>query len=198
MCIPLIFTLSLVGIIQGREAKNHTLKNTVSFGISRESIYFGKALVEVLISTICYILISAAFIISGLLFLENNETDALNELIRALIGAYPLLLVGGMVSHFLYFIEENETKVVILWSVIIFVIPLLLKMLGKRIDICLTLYRLTPLGLIGIQEVDKVNHVLLMSWSTGEGMFKCFIVGIIEVMIFYILGLKIFKKREIK
>lgn len=45
MKIPMVLCVCVVNLIFGQEYKNHTLKNTISFGISRNAIYLSKFLI---------------------------------------------------------------------------------------------------------------------------------------------------------
>lgn len=77
----------------GQEFKNNTLKNSISYGISRNQIYFSKFLVEIVIGTINLVLISASYIISAYIMLEDSGILHFNYLIRAIVACIPLFLV---------------------------------------------------------------------------------------------------------
>lgn len=198
MGIIMIICLPLVSIIYGQEFKNHTLKNSISYGISRSQIYFTKFLMEVVISIINLILISAAYIITADMMLENSGIIYLNDLIRSIIACIPLFLVSVIVIHCLYFILENETTVVVYWAIIMIVIPKLLSMAGRKVEVLGKIASYMPFNIMGMDTYDESAERAIMSWSTQEGFIKCFVVGIIGVIVFYTLGLLLFKKREIK
>lgn len=198
MNVVMMVCLSLVSLIYGQEFKNHTLKNSISYGISRSQIYFGKFLTEVVISIINLVLISAAYIISAYIILDNSGIVYLNDLIRSLVACVPLFLVSVMVAHCLYFIFDSEVAVGVSWVIIIAVIPKILSMVGRKIDILGKVASWMPWNIAGWSTYDEANKRMIMSWSTQEGFVKCFIVGIIGTIIFYIVGLVLFKKREIK
>lgn len=198
MGIIMIICLPLVSLVYGQEFKNHTLKNSISYGISRSQIYFGKFLMEVVISIINLILISAAYIISAYIMLENSGVIYLNDLIRAIVACVPLFLVSVIVAHCLYFIVENETTVVVYWAIIMIVIPKLLSMAGRKIEVLGKIASYMPFNIMGAYSYDESTKRMIMNWSTQEEFIKCFVVGIIGVLVFYTLGLLLFNKREIK
>ncbi len=198
MGIIMIICLPLVSIVYGQEFKNHTLKNSVSYGISRSEIYFTKFLMEVVICIIDLILISAAYIISAYVMLENSGIIYLNDLIRAIVACVPLFLVSVIVDHCLYFILENEITAGVYWAIIMIVIPKLLSMAGRKIEVLDKIASYMPFNIMGAYSYDESAKRAIMSWSTQEGFVKCFVVGIIGVIVFYTLGLLLFKKREIK
>lgn len=68
----MIISVYLVSLTFGQEFKNSTLKNSIAFGISRNQIYLGKFLVEVVICTINLVLISSAYVIAAYVMLEDS------------------------------------------------------------------------------------------------------------------------------
>ena len=192
ICVPLVF------LIYGKEFKHHTLKNSIAFGISRSQIYLGKFLMEVIICTINLVLISSAYVIAAYLMLDNSGIVYLKEFIQAIIACYPLLLVSLTAANCFYFIFDDENTAIVVWAIIMVVIPGLLNVAGRRIHILKKIASYMPRNLIGNATFDDESKRIIMSWSSQEGFIKCFIVGIIGVIIFYTLGLIIFKKKEIK
>ncbi len=198
MGVIMIMCLPLVSIICGQEFKNNTLKNSIAYGISRSQIYFGKFLMELIICMINLVLISSAYVISGYLMLEDSGIIYFNELLRAITACIPLFLVSMVLIHSLYFICKSEGNANLYWVIIMIVIPRLMALAGKKIDILKTMASWMPLNIVDYSKYDEINDRLIMSWSTQEGFIKCFIIGIVGVAIFYSIGLILFKKREIR
>lgn len=198
MGVPMILCFVLVSIVNGQEFKYHTLKNSISYGISRSQIYFSKFLMEIIISLINLICISGAYIISAYTMLENSGIVYLNDLFRALIACVPLFVVSVMVAHCLYYMLDSEITVGVVWAILIIVIPQVLAMAGRGILIFRKIASWMPWNIIGSSSYDEVTRRMVMIWSSQEGLIKCFIVGIMGSVIFYVLGLELFKRREIK
>lgn len=198
MGMLMIVCLPLVSLIYGQEFKHQTLKNSISYGISRSQIYFGKFFMEVAISIVNLVCISLAYIISAYIMLENSGVIYLNDLIRSIIACVPLFLVCVTVAHCLYFIFDSETTVGVSWVIIMIVIPKVLSMAGRKIDILGKIASWMPWSIVGGSTYDEASKRMIMSWSSQEGLIKCFIVGIVGTIIFYTLGNMLFKKREIK
>ena len=188
---------SAVTLTWGQEYKNNTLKNTVSFGISRNSIYFSKLLISIIYTFIVGILVSAAFIISAYLLLENSGIEELKLLINSLITAIPILLISITLTNSLNFIMEKEMNRVISWISIIIIIPFLLNMLGQKIELFKTISSYMPINIIKA-TFDETTMELVLGWTTPEGILKSIIVGVIGCVLFYFIGLEVFKKKEIK
>lgn len=192
ICLP--FAL----LVCGQEFKNNTLKNSISYGISRNQIYFSKFLVEIVIGTINLVLISASYIISAYIMLEDSGILHFNYLIRAIVACIPLFLVGVVLAHCLYFILENEISVWTTWIIIMIVVPKILSMLGKKIVVFNKIASYMPINIMNTYTYQEGSTSVLMSWMDKQVFIKCFVVGIIGTIIFYTLGLVLFKKRDIK
>ena len=197
MSLIMILCLPLVATIYGHEFKHHTLKNSISYGIPRNQIYFGKFLMELIISVINLICISGVYIISAYVMLENSGIVYLNELLRSLIACFPLLIMSITVAHCFYFIFENETTVGVMWVGVMVVIPMIVNMAGRGISFLEKVAYWMPWNIMNNAVYDSIAQTLVMHWSSQEGFIECFIVGAIGTIIFYVLGLILFNKREI-
>ena len=198
MGLLIIISVFLVSLIFGQEFKNSTLKNSIAFGISRSQIYFGKFFMEVLICMINLVLISSAYAIAAYLMLEDSGIVYLKDFIEAIIACFPLLLVSVTAAHCFYFIFDNERTAVVTWVIIIIFIPELVSIAGRKISILDKISSWMPWNIVGNATFDSDTSRIIMSWSSQEGFIKCFIVGAIGLVVFYILGLIMFKKKEIK
>lgn len=188
---------SAVSLTWGQEYKNNTLKNTVSFGISKNSIYFSKLLISILYILIVGILVSGAFIISAYILLDNSGIEELKLLINSLITAIPIFLISITLTNALYSIIEKEMNVVFSWISIIIIIPFLLNMLGKKIELFKILSSYMPINIIKA-TFDERNMNLVLGWTTLEGILKSIVVAIIGCTACYLIGLELFKRKEIK
>lgn len=194
----MIISSFTVSLILGEEYKNKTLKNTISFGVSRSSIYFSKLLISVIYSLIAGILVCGTFIITAYLLLENSGGEYIKILINSLIIAAPIFLFCITLTNSLYFIMDKEMNVSMVWIITVIVIPQLLAMIGRRNEIFNLIASYMPWNIVGDVSFNEVTKKLVLGWMTPEGVFKSVIVSIIGCLIFYFIGLEMFKKKEIK
>lgn len=198
MGLLMLISVFLVSLVFGQEFKNSTLKNSIAFGISRSEIYFGKYLVEVVICTINLVLISSAYVLAAYMMLEDSGIIYLKDFLQAIIACFPLLLVSVTAANCFYFMFDNESMTVTIWSIVIVFIPLLISMAGRKINILGKIANWLPWNMVGNARFDSSSKRMIMLWNSQEGFIRCFIVGIIGILIFYILGLVMFNKKEIK
>lgn len=196
--VPMIICVWAVSIIFSQEYKNQTLKNTVSFGISRTSIYFGKFIISVIFSFIAAVCVILTFIVSSYILLENSGIEYLTTLINSVVAGIPLLLFSLVVAHSFYFITEKEINVIGWWIGIVIVIPTLLTMIGRRSEVSRVIASYMPWNMLGNITFNEVANTIVLGWITKEGIIKSIIVGVIGCVVFYIIGLEAFKRKEIK
>ncbi|CEI71766.1 Hypothetical protein FRIFI_0215 [Romboutsia hominis] len=84
------------------------------------------------------------------------------------------------------------------WSIFIVFVPLLISMVGRKIDILGKIAIWLPWNIVGNATFDSNTNRIIMAWNTTDGFVRCFIVGFIGVVLFYTLGLIMFKKKEIR
>ncbi|WP_455541873.1 ABC transporter permease subunit [Intestinibacter sp.] len=198
MTIPMLLCVPMVAIIFAQEYKNHTLKNTISFGVARKNVYFGKFLMTIIIGLINIIVVVGIYVISANLLLEDSGATYFNELIRAVFACTPLFLVAATLAHSLYFIFESENTALILWIVIMIIIPKIMSLLGGKIRIFKDLASIMPWNVINKVTEGSKTHEFILYWTSQQGLINCFIIGIVGSIIIYFIGLKIFEKVEIK
>lgn len=198
MAIPLILCLPMVSIIFGQEYKSHTLKNVISYGISRKDIYLGKFIITLVVGLINLILITGAYLISANLLLENSGAIYLYEMIRAIIACIPLFLVGATLAHCLYFVFESENTALVLWIGIMIVVPKIMNLLGARIKVFRDISSIMPWNIVNNITEGSEAHKFIFYWSSKQGLINCFMIGIVGAIIVYLIGLKIFENIEIK
>lgn len=197
---PIVFILciAITAMVFGNEYTNHTMKNSVSYGISRGDIYFGKFIVEVMYSILAFLIIGAIDIGFAYLLLENSGVDYLFLLLRACAAAFPLFLVAIAVTNsFLFTIEStgasNAASVGLLLA-----FPLVCNMLGMKFTFFMELAKLLPWNMIYYIRFDmeKFQPILLWGGRTGYGYY--WMIAFIEIIIVSVIGFVIYKKKEIK
>ena len=129
--------------------------------------------------------------------MDNSGIEELKLLINSLITAIPIFLISITLTNALYSIIEKEMNVVFSWISIIIIIPFLLNMLGKKIELFKILSSYMPINIIKA-TFDERNMNLVLGWTTPEGILKSIIVAIIGCTVFYLIGLELFKRKEIK
>ena len=197
MVIPFFFLNQISQMVVGEEMKQHTLKNSVSFGVSRATIFFGKWIVSViglLLIAVVSITISVA---SAYLLLENSGVAYLVDFCWVLVGIIPIMLVGLTTYHFLYFISPSANSALAIFTGIYLLPYIVCGYLAGRIEAAAWLYKYLPMTLLMNNEMSPDKH-LIMAGNSVAGMERCWIVGCIVIAFFLTFGYKKFKNMDIK
>lgn len=99
LIMPMLFLSMFADIITAEENKEHTLKNTVSFGISRTQLYLGKVASTILVMAAVATVTLFAYLVSAFLLLQpqKNHLDALLTDYALRIGAVFLLYIAAII-----------------------------------------------------------------------------------------------------
>lgn len=186
---PLITT----DLVFSEQYKAGTLKNEVSFGLTRRRIYLGKLAVEVGVDVIaCALAIGLYLVLCVLTLTEGADPDGmfmtrLAEMWalvpRALLSALPLWLGAQGVTHLCYFLLRGGVAAPFTAIGIIIVAPGVLKLLGMLLSPVFMTIRSFTLA----APMDAWDAPVWQCWAIGLGWFA----------VSTLLGLALFQKREI-
>lgn len=191
----LIMAFIAASFVFGDEYKHHTLKNSISFGLSRTKIFCGKYIVSLVSALVCFAIIMACYVASAYILLENSGSEVLRELFLSMAGTIPSAIFSLTLATALFFIIENGMGAALVWSGIIIVLPLVMKLMGARIKICYEISHWLPWTMLSGNTVNQSAYSCI--WDTPSGMIHCFIVGIVSSVVFFVIGLRLFQKRDI-
>lgn len=195
---PLVMCWYVAGNIFGQEYKNETFKNSISVGISKDSIYFGKIFISIIYSLITMILVMGVFVISAYMLLENSGIEHLETLIKSLLVAIPVLLFSLIVANCFNFIVKKEINAMWYCMAIVMIIPILLKMIGKKSEAIKVIANYMPWNFISSIGFNQTTNKVVLGWTTPDVIIKSIVVGVIGSILFYFIGLEIFKRKDIR
>lgn len=192
--MTMFFTIAVVfsAIMDNGEGSNNTVKNSISFGISRKTIYFGKFIVQVIFSILTYIVMSALLVALSFLLLEHSNVNEIETLFRVSIGGATSLLAVLAVTHF-FFMNNNNQVIGLTFPIIIMVIiPWSLNIIGRKIEIFHSIAYYLPYNLIAYDSA-------LVEAKSGLGVCALpTVIGALWMVTFLILGIYYFNKKEVK
>ena len=188
----------LIGImIFGNEYGYHTMKNSLSYGISRKSIYFGKLIIEIIYGVAAFTLISSIHIAAAFLLLEDSGSANLILFLKTVLYCLPLLLFSISATNcFIFLFESTGAAITAILSLLV-VLPLIANLLGMKFEVIRRFADILPFNMIKNTQFDfdKLDFVFKGSVNTLSGYW---ISGIIQTAIVIIIGYCVFQKREIK
>ena len=173
--------------------KFNTLKNEVSYGISRLRIFFGKLLVSCITALVLCVIIVIAYLGMCWLVLPHGAMDqivnAMEGLGFCLLAALPLWLGAQALVNAIFFLVKSSTVASFLVLGIVMALPQVLQLLGMLVNpFFLEIYNIMLTA-----PLDLAPRML------GDWAFigRCFLIGGGWFLVSTLLGLIAFQKREI-
>lgn len=193
-----LLCITVASILFGNENTNHTLKNAVSFGISRGTIYIGKFLVQIIYSLVAFTIITVVYVGSGYLLLENSGIEVLLLLLRTSLICVPFFLFALAATNCFQFIFESSGGTVAAITGLLFILPMVADLLGMRFKIFAEFSKLIPWTLINQMKLDFDKYSIQLLWDGAAGYRNYWLIGIIETLLITAIGYVVFSKKEIK
>lgn len=195
-----VFFYVMAGVIAGLlfegNRKNGNLKNSISFGISRDAIFIGKIIVSILWSIASCIIILAAYIISAELLLPTAGPATYLDIIHEVYSVF-FICIGAIISMLLvseYF--DKQLTGAMVWGTIWYLIPVLISMLGLKFNLFYIISNYLPNSMYD-QGVTINLSAKELIWDTAEGMLRTNIVGIAHIIVFTIAGILLLRKKDV-
>jgi ABC-type transport system involved in multi-copper enzyme maturation permease subunit len=198
MAIVYILCISVSLLVFGNEHSNHTMKNTVTYGIPRGNIYFGKIFVQIMYAIIAFAIIAGVHVSSSYLLLENSASNDLNIYIRTFLACLPFFVFGLACANTFSFILEGSGGAVAASSGIMLAFPLVCNLLGMKFEVFAELGKLLPANIINFTHYDAAAEAMIMYWDTSAGFANCWLYGMVQTIIIVTIGYLLFRRKEIK
>ena len=196
MPILIYIVCMICSVVIDDEYKNRTMKNSVAAGVKRNTIYFGRFIIELVIGMIFYLLLNGFHILLGLTLLENSGSEYLQILLRSLIASIPIYIAFMAIFHCLYYILDNIMNVVFLFVIIATIIPKVIGFAAMKIRFFSKINEWLLTSMLEAKWDEAYN--LTLTWDTTNGFIRCYIAGIIGIIAFSIIGSILFNKKELK
>ena len=190
MSLPFLAVM-FVDIIMAEEIKYGTLKNTVSSGVFRNSVFIGKSVSSVIIMLISAAVTLAAYLGSAYIRLHAGKACVLNDYLLR-IGAAILLVVAAIfIGMFFAVLCRKNSSFAFSYTGFLLFPALIFKGLTYSdhpvvAAVCNYLYKITICG----QEYCIQNIPQKRLWIPA-------LVAVAHILIFGIIGLKMFKRQEV-
>lgn len=177
------------------EWRNNTLKNTISFGTSRNVIFFGKCIMNFLILFIGILLVSIMYILSNYLCFHSDGSltgEIYQSYFLRFVLMLPLIFAGQIMASSLCMFFSTDLLWCGIYAVIIALLPngvLLIYTLFSEVEEIAAFYRCLP--------TTCLNHLAFYDLTT-ELITKSMLVALVIMVIPTVISLIVFNKKEIK
>lgn len=192
LSVGMYATLLTTDMVFSDQYKHNTLKNEVSYGLSRTRIYVGKLLVSLLVSLAAAVIMVGFYLLGCWVLYPHNELDqaALSLIGYTLSGALPLWFGALAVAVFCYFHVRSSTVAAFLTVGILGVLPSILQAFGILFHPVFEIMRqFTPAFML-----DNLKNMAF----DGTYIGLCWASGLIWFAVFTVAGVILFQKKEIR
>lgn len=192
-----LLCIMIASMIFGNEYGNHTMKNSISYGISRGTLYFGKLMAEIVYAVIAFVIISGIHIGSACLLLENSGQENIMLFLKTAALCFPLLIFAICASNCFIFLFDNIGSAIAAIMGLLVALPLISNLLGMRFEFFRKLSQILPWNLINNMQFDFKKLDIILQWHEKTGYYY-WLAGIIQSVLVILAGYLIFSKKEIK
>jgi len=193
----LFLCIMVSNMVFSNEYGNHTMKNSISFGLTRSTIYFGKLIVQFIYAIVALAVIIGVHVISAYVLLKNSGTDSLLMLMKTCLFCLPLFVFGLAITNCFSFLFESTGATIASSFGILLALPLISNLLGMKFEIFQKFAEIMPYNMINSIKYDFKNFTFDTIWGV-DGFRNYWSIGMIEVALFVVIGYIAFRKREIK
>ncbi len=197
---PMLYCIAgaiVAAVLYEGNLQNGNMKNTVSFGISRSTVFIGKCIVSVISAGFSLLVVLSVFIVSTSIFMRKAGPVQL----RHLIGEVPAVffIAAAALISMLLFLElfEKFGTGVIVWAAIWFFIPKVLFYVGLRFSVIYLIAMLLPANFFSYNAMPVDTSQCITAWDTPLDMTKCIVVGMTGIVVFMIAGIMLLRKKEL-
>lgn len=195
LIIGLYLSVLFVDLVFSDQYKHCTLKNEISYGIMRPTVYCGKFLAALVVAAASCAILIGFYLLCGRILLPVGAEDgtALHIFLYSIGVAFPLWAGALSLTMLSFFLLRSSTAAAMVVAVFLSIGGPVLDMLGNMLRIEVVspvaafLYRIMPSTPLG--ELSGVLDWALMGRAWGIGL------GWLAVTL--LLGVVIFRKREI-
>jgi ABC-2 type transport system permease protein len=189
LAFPLFLVVMFVDIVTAEENKEHTMKNTVSFGISRSKIFIAKNISAILIAAVVAAVTLAAFFGSGFILLAPGKgyTPAfLSDILLRISIALLLYVAAITLGTLLAIIIKRNALFTFAYFGALVVPPLLFKLLTL----------VSPV-FANVKNAMLYSQAQILAQATPAQMLTTVWISLAHIAVFTILGLVLFNRQEI-
>lgn len=192
----LVIVSVLAMYLDDNEHRQHTMKHSAAFGISRMTIYIARFLAQVIAGVVIYVLMNLLLVGVSFALLKHSNSGEVTELFRAMAAGIPLFLSALAVTHCFLMNTESAVSAETYAVLFLLLLPVILELLGKQVGLIARLSYWHPYHLAA-PFLDE-HAMVQLTWNLPGGMRDCFLSGTVLTLVFTAAGLDAFQKRELK
>lgn len=218
LLIMVYMVLIMIDIVFSEEYKYKTFKNTLSFGFTRTQVYFGKLAVSIIVTAVISLITLFVYLATLFLLLGFPEDMNLIGLVFNRIAAAIPLYIGALcLCNACAFIIPNSTAFSFVYMGFLIVPYLLfyaLTLLNPAFMPLFSTALVTPFytAIMGLDisvanmgnmmavgfKVESIDSIANAALLPATSVAYCLILGLAYAVIATLIGLAVYRRREIR
>lgn len=186
----------VVALLFAEDRKNGTLKNSIAYGISRESIFLGKCGISLAWAVIIMIIVLVFYVGSAFLLLEGSGAEPLQKMLEGIGAAMPSALASVILAVALLSLCNNIIVSVVWWAAITFIIPKIFYQIGFAVELFSLIAKWMPVNFFNDEVIANMDGYDCL-WNTSFGLMKCLVAGFGFAFTYMVIGLLGIRKKDV-
>jgi len=192
----LVCALVIVALLFSGEKKNGTLKNSLAYGVSRNDMFVGKCIVCSIAGMLSMIVILVVYIASSYLLLDNTSILPMQILLKGICFTIPSAIASIVLAVTLFSICDSEITAIIWWLGIMYLVPTIFYYIGFRVELFSLISEWMPENFLSKEVAINLSGYDCL-WDTSYGAIRCLVSGIAGILVFGVIGMTKFNKKDI-
>ena len=179
------------------DRKNGTLKNSISYGIPRRSIFIGKCMISMASAMIIGIIVLTFYVGSAFLLLQGSGVESLNKLLEGIGAALPSILASIVLAAVVLSLCNNVIVSLVWWISLTYILPSVIFQIGQKVEFINVIAKWIPTNFFNHEVTATNSGIYDCLWNTPFGFMKCMVAGFGFTLVFAAVGLLGFRKKEV-
>lgn len=192
LTVPVFLVIMFIDMIAAEENKNLTIRNVVSYGLPRTKIVLSKIAAMIVLSFISALIILFVFYGSGtaLFGLGSDFPGGIGSDLMRMLAAVPLWIGAIAMGTFLAILINNTTLFVFVYVGVALVLGNVMKILS----ILVSKEFIHIYNILIVTQLGKLSGRVV----TNHDLFFAAMIGVIYAIVFTVLSVIYFNKKEVK
>ncbi|HGH1673572.1 hypothetical protein [Bacillus thuringiensis] len=187
--IVIIFlAYAISSILAGKDLT--IIRQSISFGISRKTIFFGKLIVSLSSFLILGITLVISSMIIGNLLLEHHINSIFSDYLLALTNMLPLIVSSFILAYIIHILAIKDIANIAILILIYSISGDIMKFISKSLPFISDSYKYFPSSILSTNFTNFASN-------KGVFLIEAWVVGILLSIIYLIIGVFLFSKKDL-
>ncbi|MEH6978721.1 hypothetical protein [Bacillus pseudomycoides] len=186
--IIIFLAYAISSILAGKDLT--IMRQSLSFGLSRKNIFFGKLIVSLSYFLILGITLVISSMIIGNLLLEHHTNSIFFDYLLALINMLPIIVSSFILAYVIHILALKDITNMAILILIYSVSGDIMKFISKNLPFISDSYKYSPSSILSTNFTNFASN-------KGVFLMEAWVVGILLSILYLIIGVFLFSKKDL-